>query len=281
MELFSRNDSEQAVYLEYSGGDSGVPDPEKIGIKQLDGDGDFRSAEAVELLKQADIVVTNPPFSLFRQYVSQLIEYDKQFLIVGTQNAITYKEIFPLIKENRIWLGYNAGDMAFKVPDYYEARETRYWVDAEGQKWRSMGNACWFTNLDLKKRHEDIILYKNYNPEEYRPYDNYNAIEVSRTKDIPIDYGEVMGVPITFLDRHNPDQFEIVGVTQSWSDGLIKEYPPQVQVGADGGRSNVTKLNDGAALKLESAPHGTTYYIVEGDHYVKVYARILIRRKTS
>ena len=150
MDLFSRNESEQAIYLEYLGDKNSnkVPDPEEIGIKHLEGDGDFRSEESIELLKEADIVVTNPPFSLFRQYVTQLVEHDKQFLIVGNQNALTYKEIFPLIMENIIWLGYESGDMAFRVPDYYEPRATRYWEDESGQKWRSMGNGCWFTNLD-------------------------------------------------------------------------------------------------------------------------------------
>jgi hypothetical protein len=282
-DLFSRNDSEQAIYLEYKGtrGKGNVPDPETIGIKHLDGDGDFRSQESIELLKQADIVVTNPPFSLFRQYVTQLVAHSKHFLIVGNQNAITYKEIFPLIMGRKIWLGHNSGDMKFKVPDYYKARDTRYWVDADGQKWRSMGNACWFTNLDIEKRHENLILYKKYAPEDYQSYDNYAAIEVSKTKDIPANYDGTMGVPVTFLDRHNPDQFEIVGVTQSWSDGRVKTYPTQIQVGSDGSRSSVTKLNDGPALMVDSPPRGTTYYIVEGKYYVKAYARILIRRKIS
>ena len=283
MDLFSRNDSEQAIYLEYEGdkNSNNVPDPEEIGIKQLEGDGDFRSEESIELLKEADIVVTNPPFSLFRQYVTQLVEYDKQFLIIGNQNAITYKEIFPLIMENRIWLGYISGDMAFMVPDYYEPRATGYWVDESGQKWRSMGNGCWFTNLNITKRHEDLILYKNYIPEEYPTYDNYNAINVNKTAHIPIDFAGPMGVPISFLVKHSPDQFEIVGVTQSWSDGRTKTYPHQIQISADGSRTTVTKLNDGAALKLDSPPHGKTHYMVENNYYVKVYARILIRRKTS
>ena len=173
--------------------------------------GDFRSAECIELLKQADIVCTNPPFSLFREYVAQLIAFDKKFLIIGNQNAITYKEIFPLIKENRLWLGFKAGDMAFRVPENYEARETRYWQDETGQKWRSMGNICWFTNLDHKKRHEELVLYKSYTPEEYPKYDNYDAINVNKTADIPCDYFGAMGVPITFLDKYSPEQFEIVG----------------------------------------------------------------------
>ena len=173
----------------------------------LNGDGDFRSEECIELMKQADIVVTNPPFSLFREYVAQLIEYDKKFIIIGNQNAITYKEIFPLLKENKMWIGYKFGDMAFTVPDYYEARETRFWVDETGQKWRSLGNVCWFTNLDIQKRHENLILYKTYNPDEYPHYDNCNGIEVKKVAEIPCDYKGLMGVPITFLDKYNPEQW--------------------------------------------------------------------------
>lgn len=149
---------------------------------KLKGDGDFRSEESMELLKQADIVVTNPPFSLFREYVNQLIDYNKKFLIVGNQNAITYKDIFYHIQQNRIWLGYNNGDMAFKVPGHYEARETRFWVDRGGQKWRSLGNACWFTNLDISKRHEELILYRKFISGDYVRYDNYDAIEVEKVR---------------------------------------------------------------------------------------------------
>ncbi|MBQ9645315.1 MAG: adenine-specific methyltransferase EcoRI family protein [Prevotella sp.] len=172
--------------------------------------GDFRSRECIELLKEADIVVTNPPFSLFREYVAQLMKYEKKFLIIGNQNAITYKEVFPLIMQNKIWLGYKSGDMAFTVPDNYEPRATRYWQDESGQKWRSMGNICWFTNIDHNKRHEELILYQKYTPQDYPKYDNYDAINVNATNDIPMDYGGVMGVPITFLDKYNPDQFEII-----------------------------------------------------------------------
>jgi hypothetical protein len=218
VDLFSQNDSEQAIWLEYVGDrdGNGVPDLNEIGIKTLKGNGDFRSDESIELLRQADVVVTNPPFSLFREYISQLFEYDKKFVIVGNQNAITYKEIFPLIRDNKLWLGYLNGDMAFRVPDYYEARETRFWVDEEGKKWRSLGNACWFTNLDISKRHEDFVLYKTYNPEEYPQFDNFDAIEVSKTVDIPLDYRGIMAVPITFLNKYNPDQFEIVGCTYDY-----------------------------------------------------------------
>ena len=180
--------------------------------------GDFRDPECIELLKQADIVVTNPPFSLFREYIAQLMEYEKKFLIIGNQNNVTYKEIFPLLMENKVWLGYKSGDMAFKVPDDYEPRETRYWQDDAGQKWRSLGNICWFTNLDHNKRHEKIDLICRYSSDEYLKYDNYNAINVNRVDDIPCDYEGVMGVPITFLDKYNPDQFVLIGIDRYVED---------------------------------------------------------------
>ena len=183
---------------------------QKNTLTTLKGDGDFRSDECISLLKQADIVVTNPPFSLFREYVEQLIRYNKKFLIIGNQNAITYQEIFGLLKSNQIWLGYKSGDMSFTVPSYYPEKATRFWIDENGQKWRSMGNICWFTNLDIAKRHEDLILYKHYTPEEYPKYDNYDAINVNKTADIPCDYDKYMGVPITFMDKYNPDQFSII-----------------------------------------------------------------------
>jgi len=224
--LFSQNDTEQAIYLEYNGDKSGnrVPDLEEIGIHHLKGDGDFRNHESIELLKEADIVVTNPPFSLFREYIAQLIEYDKKFIIVGNQNAITYKEIFNFFKDNKIWIGYKNGDMEFKVPDYYEPRETRYRQDKYGQKWRSMGNICWYTNLDIKKRSEDLILYKQYDETKYSKYDNYDAINIDKVKEIPSDYKGYMGVPITFLAKHNPNQFELVGIDRP----LVEEITGRV-----------------------------------------------------
>lgn len=178
----------------------------------LEGDGDFRSPECVELLKEADIVVTNPPFSLFRDYVALLMQYNKQFAIIGNQNAITYREIFPLIKSNKIWLGYNNGHYWFMVPDSYEEKKTDFKIDESGQKWRRMGNICWFTNLDIEKRHEDMTLFRTYSPDNYPKYDNYDAIEVSKTADIPCDYDGYMGVPITFMQYYNPEQFEIAGL---------------------------------------------------------------------
>ena len=182
-------------------------------LTHLKGNGDFRSEECIELLKQADIVVTNPPFSLFREYIAQLFEYDKKIIIIGSKNAITYKEIFPLIKDNKLWLGvgFSAGNAYFAIPRTYE----RTWANGVYNektglvKFRNVG---WFTNLDIAKRHEELTLYKKYSPEEYPKYDNYDAIEVSKVADIPYDYNGLMGVPITFLDKYNPEQFEILGL---------------------------------------------------------------------
>ena len=181
-------------------------------LSLLRGNGDFRSDECIELLKEADIVVTNPPFSLFREYVAQLMEYEKKFIIIGSKNAISYNEIFKFIKENKIWLGngFPNGNAFFRIPSQY----SREWANGVYNpetglvKFRNVG---WFTNLDLEKRHEFITLYKHYTPEEYPQYDNYDAIEVSKTAEIPYDWDGIMGVPITFLDRYNPEQFEILG----------------------------------------------------------------------
>jgi len=176
----------------------------------LNGDGDFRSPECIEMLKEADIVVTNPPFSLFREYVAQLVEYGKQFLIIGNTNAITYRETFKLIKENKLFLGYtnfNVG-MYFFVPDYWE----KFHKIENGRKMVRVSTSCWFTNLDVKKRHETLTLYKKYSPKDYRQYENFDAINSDKVSDIPIDYDGIIGVPITFLDKHNPEQFEIVGI---------------------------------------------------------------------
>jgi hypothetical protein len=223
-DMFSENKSDKAVWLEYTGDKDGdrVPSPEEIGVKHLKGDGDFRSKECIELIRQADIVVTNPPFSLFREYVLQLEDMDKKFLVIANHNAITYKEIFRLIRKNKIWLGYSH-PVAFRVPDDYEMRAVRSWRNEDGTNWRSLGNACWFTNLDIEKRHEELILYKRYEPKIYPAYDNYKAIEVSKFKEIPCDYDGVMGVPLTFLEKHNPEQFEIVGSDYEVKDGLLPQ----------------------------------------------------------
>ena len=181
--------------------------------------GDFRSPECIEILKEADIVITNPPFSLFREYVEQLIQYGKKFIIIGRETAITYREIFTLIRDNVIWLGYNNGDMEFVVPSYYEPRATRY-REENGVKYRSLGNAIWLTNIDIPKRHEDLPIFKPYNPAEYQVFDNYDAINVNKLTDIPADYDGVMGVPITLFHKHNPEQFEIIGLLAGNIRGL-------------------------------------------------------------
>ncbi|HAL82955.1 MAG TPA: modification methylase [Mucilaginibacter sp.] len=225
-DLFSENKSEKAISLEYTGDKNGdnIPNPEEIGIKHLKGDGDFRSRECIELLKQSDIVVTNPPFSLFREYVAQLIEYDKKFIIVGHQNSITYKEIFKLIKDNKLWLGYGFNrNMAHFINKHY----VDYASDADHKDGMiRVSGIVWFTNMDTKKRHEDLILYKTYygNEHEYPKYDNYDAINVDKTKDIPLDYGGVIGVPITFLDKYNPEQFEIIGSNRGVDQDINRIY---------------------------------------------------------
>ena len=218
-DLFSQNNSERAIYLEYTGDKNGnnVPDAEEIGIKHLQGDGDFRSKECIELLKQADIVVTNPPFSLFREYVAQLVEHKKKFVIIGNLNALTYRDIFKLIKEDKLWFGHSihSGDREFRVPQDYPLNAAGSRVDEDGNKYIRVKGVRWFTNLDYTERHEDLLLYKTYNPEEYPTYDNYEAINVNVTKEIPMDYPGVMGVPITYIDKYNPDQFEILGMASS------------------------------------------------------------------
>lgn len=283
VDLFSVGDNEKAVYLEYTGDKDGnrVPDPNEIEVKHFDGDGDFRSPESVALLKQADIVVTNPPFSLFREYVAQLIEHDKKFLIIGNMNALTYKEIWPHIQANRIWLGVTrtgTGQMWFRINEDAPVK-TGQRTDADGQRWQTIGNSAWFTNMDHSKRHEEVILYKAYDPELYPSYDNYDGIEVSKAVDIPSDWSGVMGVPITFLGKYNPDQFEIVGIAKAPLGTPNKTYPKQIQVSATGVRSEVTKLNDGPAIKVPVRPVNKTYYEVDGNVLVQQYARILIRRK--
>lgn len=204
-EMFHKGDTYK---MEYKGGnDADINVGKKTILKE---NGDFRSEECVEILKEADIVVTNPPFSLFREYVYQLMEYDKKFVIIGNQNAITYKEIFKLIKDNKIWLGHSLDgrNVWFRVPEHYE----KYHKIENGIKYAFVASTIWFTNLDYKKRHEEMILYQKYkgNKEKYPKYDNYNAINVDKTKDIPLDYKGSIGVPITFLHKYNPEQFEIL-----------------------------------------------------------------------
>ena len=249
-------------------------------LTELEGDGDFRSDECLALLDEADIVVTNPPFSLFREYVATLMEHDKKFIIIGNSNAITYKEVFPLIMQNKLWLGVTrsgTGSMWFRIMDDFPVKSGQ--KVENGVRYQTIGNSAWFTNLDVKKRHEEMILVKRYTPDDYPRYDNYDAIEVSKILDIPLDYSGVMGVPITFLGKYNPDQFEIVGITKTWFGGASKTYDMQTQVSKNGATSTVSKLNDGPALRVSVPPKDKTYYIVDGEYFIQAYARVLIRNK--
>ena len=242
------------VILTYDGDKNGnhIVDDEEIVVTEMQGNGDFRSEECIEILKEADVVVTNPPFSLFREYIAQLMEYNKKFLIIGNQNAISYKEIFPLIKENKIWIGVSPRSMEFVLPN--------------GEK--GQVNACWFTNIDHSKRHETLDLYKKYSAEEYPKYDNYDAIECGKVADIPMDYDGVIGVPITFLDKYCPEQFEIIGLGIA-NLGLsigVRGYLPEHR----DYRKNI---------EHKGTVDGDLYYLDENGHPKVPYARILIRAK--
>lgn len=258
---FGRDDSDQAVYLEYTGDRNGnrVPDPEEIGVKALAGDGDFRSAESLELLRQADIVVTNPPFSLFREYVAQLIGHQKHFLIIGNMNALTYKEVFPLFQNDQMWYGpsIRSGDREFRVPDDYPITAAVGRVDEKGNKYVRVKGVRWFTNLDFPARHDDLVLQMPYRPDAYPKYANFDAIEVGKTMHIPFDYEGPMGVPITFLDKYNPGQFEILGSSKTlgWPMSRI-------------------------AGKGTYQQGGPRFYLPNGDGtYRRMYDRIVIRNK--
>ncbi len=231
-------------------------------IQELSGNGDFRSEECIELLKQADIVATNPPFSLFREYVAQLIEYEKKFIIIGSINAVSYKEIFPLIKDDKLWLGVSihSGDREFQVPEDYPMKAAGFRIDDDGRKFIRVKGVRWFTNLDYRERHEEIDLYKRYTPESYPTYENFDAINVDKTSEIPLDFNGIMGVPITFIDKYSPDQFEILGLG-------ITEMGKSIGVG-DYDRK----------YKTPASRDGTLYY-VKNNKGVVPYARVLIRRR--
>lgn len=257
----------------------------------LDGDGDFRSREITQLRNEADFIITNPPFSLFREFLKWIIDGGKQFSVIGNMNAITYKEVFPLLKDNKIWLGngFTAGNAFFATPNAQKYGEGVLQDDGL-VKFR---NCCWFTNIELGKRHEPLPLmtmadnlkfsrHKDLRGrKEYQHYDNYDAIEVPYTDAIPSDYTGAMGVPISFLDKYCPEQFKITGITKTWFGGASKTYPEQTQVSKDGKESTVTKLNDGATLVLDTPPENETYYKVGGKLYTQVYARILIQKITT
>lgn len=252
----------------------------------LDGDGDFRSEECVGFLKEADIVVTNPPFSLFREYVAQLIKYKKKFIILGNMNAITYREIFPLIRDNELWMGYGFNkSIIYKTPYPNLLDANRKFVISKGKNpdegYVKVPAICWFTNLETEHRHEKLILYKKYSEIEYPKYDNYNAINVNKVLDIPDDYYEEMGVPITFLDKYNPDQFTIIALGTSREHYQpCKQYTGLETHKPNGKTIKGAPINSTLALKLYSVPEKGEYYTDDkGNIYVQPYARIIIKRK--
>lgn len=242
-------------------------------LSLLKGNGDFRSQECIELLKEADIVVTNPPFSLFREYVAQLVKYDKKFLIIGNQNALTYKECFKLVKENNMWLGVSihSGDREFMIPPTYEVRSKSLRVDEKGNRYIRVVGVRWFTNLDYPQRHEDLDLYKQYTPEEYPTYENYDAINVNKTGEIPIDFEGIMGVPITFMDKYNPDQFEILGMCENEDLYALKT---KVYTTAECKQAYFAKFGKNGTYDLNASG-----VILKDGIQEKVYQRILIRNK--
>ena len=198
-------------------------------IRMLEGNGDFRSKECLAYLNECDIVVTNPPFSLFRELFLEIMSREKKFLLIGNQNALTYKEIFPYIIKNKVWTGYQFGEMKFKVPKDTAPRKTRYWVDETGQKWRSLGNAMWLTNLDIDRRHKTLELNKKFDSKLYKKYDSFDAIHIPSVKDIPVDYDGIMGVPITIIDKYNSAQFEIIGEANHGSDNEYDLFKPTIE----------------------------------------------------
>ena len=214
VDLFSQGDCERAIKQVYEGDKNGnmIVDDDEVGVFNLKGDGDFRSNECIEILKEADIVVTNPPFSLFREYLAQLMKFDKKFLIIGNVTAVTHSELFSYIRDNRIWLGasIHSGDRKFGVPEGYPLNAAGCGIDENGKRFIRVKGVRWFTNLDYPQRHEILPLYKRYTPNEFPKYDNYDAINVDKTSDIPYDYDGIMGVPITFIDKYNPEQFELI-----------------------------------------------------------------------
>ena len=289
-DLFSQHDSEKAVYIIYEGDKNGnkVPDPSEMEVLQLQGDGDFRSAECIELLKQSDIVCTNPPFSLFGEYINQLVQYNKKFLILGRMSALHKVDIFPLIMEGLVWMGYGFNmSMVYKAPYENVEEANKKFVRSKGynpeDNYIKVPAICWFTNLDHQKRHDELILYKTYNPVEFPKYDNYDAIEVGKVAEIPVDYNGIMGVPDTFLGVFNPEQFEILGASQRGCHDRVpdtKKYNDYWEVKQDGSRtgSSGNKTNENANLERNDGKHN--YFINKEGHIVQsTYSRIFIIRK--
>ena len=257
VDLFTQKSCEKAVYQIYDGDANGnrEVDDEEIAVKELVGDGSFDSPECLRLLDESDIVVTNPPFSRFIDFLTLLINRGKKFLILGNNLHATTKEIFPFFQSNHVWLGYYYGNMNFIVPDHYRLEGNRAWVDEKGQKWHSLGNIVWYTNLEVRKRHEPLALFKKYDPAVNFKYFNYDAIDCNRYTDIPMDYFGEIGVPITYLCHHNPDQFELVGTALQLAD--------------------MQKVKD----RMGRCDGGRRFYREEGSRIVRMFDRIVIRRK--
>ena len=272
----------------------------------LEGDGDFHSEEVTQLRDEADIIITNPPFSQFTTKINKigflewLLAADKKFIIIGNLNSVADKEVFPLLMNNKIWFGYSihSGDRKFYVPDNYPLEAAGCGVDENGKRFIRVKGVRWFTNIDHGQRHEKLLLdtmennlkfnkklkrklETNYGSETYPHYDNYDAIEVPFTECIPADYKGTVGVPITFMDKYNPDQFEILGITKTWFGSAIKSYPKQTQVSKNGKESEVTKLNDGAVVEVKNPPDGKTYYKIGEKKYLQTYPRLLVRFKKA
>ena len=276
------------VLTEDTTGD-GVTNLDDLQWDYLEGDGDFRSKEVTKLRDEADIIITNPPFSLFREFVAWIMEANKEFVIIGNQNAITYKEIFPLLMNNQIWLGngFKGGNAFFRVVEDRDYASGVYDKTTGLVKFR---NCCWFTNIDHGRRHQPLRLmteaenirfskHKEIKGRGYTKYDNYDAIEVNYYDAIPSDYDGIMGVSVTYLDKYCPEQFEIVGITKTWYGMANKVYPKQTQVDKKGKKSEVTKLNDGAVIEIDGPLEDETYYVVDGKYYKQMYARVLIRKR--
>ena len=282
------------VLTEDTTGD-GVINLDDLQWDYLEGDGDVRSEEVTRLRDEADIIVTNPPFSLFREFVAWIMETKKEFVIIGNQNAITYKEIFPLLMHNQIWLGATgfSRDMVFGVPEGTVVKEAdKKKAERLGYvgNYTRLGNSCWFTNIEHGRRHQPLRLmtkdenirfskHKEIKGRGYTKYDNYDAIEVNYYDAIPSDYDGIMGVSVTYLDKYCPEQFEIVGITKTWYGMANKIYPKQTQVDKKGKTSEVTKLNDGAVIEIDGPLEDETYYIVGEKYYKQMYARVLIRKR--
>lgn len=230
----SYNANGNGTILVYEGDKNGNKqvDDEEIIVKELSGNGDFRSEECLQILQESDIIVTNPPFSLFREFITIMMQYEKQFCVIGNMNALTYKEIFPYIKNNKLWWGnsIHSGDRQFFVPDNYELNAATCGIDENGRKFIRVKGVRWWTNMDFPQRYEELDLIKKYNEEEYPKYDNYDAININKTADIPLDYNGVMGVPITFLDKFCPTQFKIIDINPHFFSIIEQGLPKPKQL---------------------------------------------------